>query len=77
MFLFEVQVALASDGDKMDMCMGNFQTDDGNGDALARNGFLDLLRHFLCEDHHSAQFLIFDVEDIVRFMFGNNQGMAF
>lgn len=75
-FLFEVEVAFGGDGHQVDMGVRDFEADDGDGDAFARDGFLDGFGHFLGEDHHLSQFGIVDIEDIVRFVLRHHEGMA-
>ena len=77
MLLLEVQVALLGDGDKMDMGMRYFQADDGHADALAGHSLLDSLGYFLGEDHHGADFVVVEVEDVVILVLGHDQSMAF
>ena len=77
MLFFEVQVALGGDGDKVDVRMRHFETNDGNADTFARKGFFDGLSHFLGEDHHLSQFLVTKLENVIHFLFRHHQGVAF
>ena len=59
MFLLEVHVAFLGDGDEVDMGVRHFEPNDGHADALARHRLLESFGHFLGEDHHGSEFVIF------------------
>ena len=77
MLLLEIKVAFAGDGYEMDVGMRHFETDNGHADALARDGFLYGLGHMLGKHHHLTEFLIFDIEDVIGLVFGNDERMTF
>ena len=77
MFLLEVQVTFSSDRDKMDVCMRNFQANDGDGNAFARHGFFDHSSDLLGKYHHLSDGLVVKVEDVIRLLFGDDQGMVY
>ena len=76
MFFLEVHVAFLRDGDEVDVGMGHFQTDDGHANAFAGDSLLEGLGHFLGEDHHGPDFVVFKVEDVIVFAFGDHQGVT-
>ena len=76
MLLLEIKVAFTVDRHQMDMGMRHFESDNSHCDAFAGDGFLDGISHMFGEHHHLSEFFIVDIEDVVGFMFGNDEGMS-
>lgn len=75
--LLEVKVTLAGDGYQVDVGVRHLETDDSHSDALAGDGFLYGFGNLLGKHHHLTEFFVIDIEDVVGFMLGDNEGMAF
>lgn len=73
------EVALAGpvfvDGEKMDVGVGNVDTDDLNHGAFAEDGF-QMLSELFDGGHDGIVILVTEVVDFVDFDFGDDEGVA-
>ena len=77
MLFFEIEVAFTSNGHKVNVSMRHLKTNNGHSDAFARDGLFDGLGDMLGEHHHLTEFFVIKMEDVIGFMFGDHEGMAF
>lgn len=77
MFFFEVKIAFIGNRHKVNMSMRHLKANDGDSDTFTGHRLFNRLGDFLGKDHHCAQFLILDVENVIRLMFRHHEGMTF
>lgn len=58
------------------MGMPDFHPVDHNADFLTGESFLNGLCDFFCEDHQPAQQIVVQIENIIDFLFWDDQGMS-
>ena len=59
------------------MGMGNLQSKNCHTYPLANHGLIDGQCYFFCKYHHTGQEVILQVEEVIGFKLGNDQGMPF
>ena len=75
-FLAEVHVALALQGNEVDVGVRNFESQYGHAHFAAGNGAAHGACHACGEDVERGEFLVVEVEDVVDFAAGNDEGVA-
>lgn len=75
-FLAEIHVAFCFHGDEVDVGVVDFQTENSHTYFETGEGCFDSASYALGEDHHAAEFFIGEVEEIVLFALGDDEGMA-
>ena len=61
----EIQITDTVDRHKVDVVMGYVDADNRHANALTRQHLLHRFRNFLGEDHHIAQHLVVQIENVV------------
>ena len=56
----------------MDVCMRYFHSHNCDTDFFAIKSFTDSICYLLCKKMHTGQFVVFKIENIIHFTFGNN-----
>ena len=77
LFAVEIDVVFVLDGDQMDMCMGNFHSQNDHCYPCARYFALDACRNLFGEDHHAGQRLVIEIEQVIDLLLRNDERMPF
>ena len=77
LFVFKIDIALLSDWEKMDVGMGDFQSDDRNGNPFAFDFCFQLTSDFLGKYHQVCQLVIFQIKKVIILFFRHYQRMTF
>lgn len=72
----EEHVLLALHGDEVDVGVGHFEAEDGLADLDAGDDGLDGTRHMGGEDVQAAELFVGEVEDVIDFTTGDDEGMT-
>lgn len=70
-------VCFALHGYKMDVCMGNLQSQYALAHLDAGDGLADGYCHFLGKDLQSGNLFVVQIENVVHLVFGNDKSVSF
>ena len=74
--LAEIHVAFCLHRDEVDVGVVHFQSQNRHTHFEAGEGRFDGTSYALREYYHAAQFVVGEVEEIILFAFGDDEGMA-